>query len=54
VGIRRRISGFLCGSGEAFVGNLKHRSLRGGELRELSGFSEFRIVSVPWGDAVAF
>jgi len=32
----------------------KERSLWGGDLRKLSGFSEFKIVSVPLGDAVAF
>jgi len=32
----------------------KRRSLWGGDLRKLSGFSEFGIVSVPPGDAVAF
>ena len=30
------------------------RSLGGGEVGKLSGFSEFGIVCVPWGDAVAF
>jgi len=33
---------------------LKERSLSGGDLRKLSVFSEFKYVSVPPGDAVAF